>query len=405
MKNPCPITLQFILFFDHKEILPTRILVLVHYSFGYLDTLHKCLQGVPLVKQTPAQYRAVILAGPHKTGSTSIQSNLFSWSKAGSLGHNWTWVTPNMTCVHENSAACQNPPWLLLPSQIPKAWNCVGTSFQKTVFQKIPYLCSKLITCYSGALKETVFAKKNVVFGYEQLANDVVRFKEKGGDELMHYIQKLVDILPSTFYTKDDITVIITYRAPRIDQLTSSWKHRRDINRVYHGTALTFRSFLSSRFIGLGELYAWDSLRAATVIAQEFGFKVVVLDTSGIQLMGYDISNVVACEILGAPCNRQSKTLELGGNLSMPIKLNVREDEKKLNDLTVNEKMAIELIMQKLDCNSARLIFEHPRILVIYPYLLNQTRHACSANHTYYTHEEAAQDIKSAVTFEAQTLK
>jgi hypothetical protein len=162
---------------------------------------------------------------------------------------------------------------------------------------------------------------------------------------------------------------------------------------------------LSSRFIGLGELYAWDSLRAATVIAQEFGFKVVVLDTSGIQLMGYDISNVVACEILGAPCNRQSKTLELGGNLSMPIKLNVREDEKKLNDLTVNEKMAIELIMQKLDCNSARLIFEHPRILVIYPYLLNQTRHACSANHTYYTHEEAAQDIKSAVTFEAQTLK
>jgi hypothetical protein len=47
--------------------------------------------------------------------------------------------------------------------------------------------------------------------------------------------------------------------------------------------------------------------------------------------MGYDISNVVACEILGAPCNRQSKSVELGGNLSMPIKLNVREDEKNLN--------------------------------------------------------------------------
>jgi len=77
-----------------------------------------------LVNQTPAQYRAVILAGPHKTGSSSIQSNLYSWSKAGSLGHNWTWVTPNMTCVHEHSAACQNPRWLSLPTQIPKAWNC-----------------------------------------------------------------------------------------------------------------------------------------------------------------------------------------------------------------------------------------------------------------------------------------
>jgi len=78
---------------------------------------------------------------------------------------------------------------------------------------------------------------------------------------------------------------------------------------------------LSRRYIGENTVYALDSFRAATVIAQEFGFKVVVLDTSGIQLMGYDISNVVACEILGAPCNRQSKTLELGGNLSMPIKL------------------------------------------------------------------------------------
>jgi hypothetical protein len=311
-----------------------------------------------------------------------------------------------MTCVHEHSAACQNPRWLSLPTQIPKAWNCAGICLHNETFEKIPNLCSKLITCYSGALKETVFAKKNVVFGYERFATDVVRLKEKGREqEQLHYIQKIVDILPSNFLTKDDITVIITYRAPRIDQLTSSWKHQRDIERVYNGTALTFRSFLSRRFIGEATVYAWDSLRAATVIAQEFGLKVVVLDTSGIRLMGYDISNVVACEVIGAPCNRQNMSLELGGNLSTPIKLNVREDEKKLNDLTEDEKMAIELIMQKLDCNSVHLIFEHPRIQVIYPYLLNQTRHACSADHTYYTHEEAAQDIESVVTPEAQTLK
>jgi hypothetical protein len=256
------------------------------------------------------------------------------------------------------------------------------------------------MTCYSSALEETVVAKKNVVFGFERFASDVVRLKEKGEEhEQLHYIQKIVDILPSTFLTKDDITVVITYRAPRIDQLTSSWKHSRDIEKVYHGTALTFRSFLSSRqFFGALAVYSWDPLRAATVIAQDFGLKVVVLDTSGIQLMGHDISNIIACEILGAPCNPKSMSGELGGHLSTPIKLNVREDNKNLNDLTKDEKMAIELIMQKLDCNSARLIFEHPRIQVIYPYLLNQTRHSCSANHSYYTHEEALQDIRSAVT-------
>jgi hypothetical protein len=355
-----------------------------------------------LVNQAPAQYRAVILAGPHKTGSSSIQSNIYSWSKAGSLGHDWTWVMPNMTCVHEHSAACHSPDWLSLPGQIHKVWNCAGMCLHRETYEKIYNLCSKLMTCYSSALEENAVAKKNVVFGYEGFASDVVNLKERGGEnELLHYIQKYVDILPSTFLTKDDITVVITYRAPRIDQLASNWKHARDTEKVYHGAALTFRSFLSSiRFFET----PWDPLLAATVIAQDFGLKVVVLDTSGIQLMGYDISNVIACEILGAPCYPQNMSLELGGNLSTPIKLNVRQDDKNLNDLTVDEKMAIKLILQKVDCNSAHLIFEHPRIQVIYPYLLNQTRHSCSANHTHYTHEEAFQDIRSAVTPKTQTL-
>jgi hypothetical protein len=113
-----------------------------------------------LVNQAPAQYRAVILAGPHKTGSSSIQSNIYSWSKAGSLGHDWTWVTPNMTCVHEHSAACRNQRWLSLPDQIHKVWNCAGMCLYRETYRKIPYLCSKLMTCYSSALEENVVAKK-----------------------------------------------------------------------------------------------------------------------------------------------------------------------------------------------------------------------------------------------------
>jgi hypothetical protein len=268
--------------------------------------------------------------------------------------------------------------------------------------KKISNLCSSLMTCYSGSLGKAFFANKHVVFGYERFAFDVVHLKEIGEDhDPLQYIQKILDILPSTFVTKDDITVVITYRAPRIDQVTSTWKHQRDIEKSYYGTALTFRSFLSSRFFST---YNLDSLRAAKVIAEEFGLNVVILDTSGIQSMGYDISNVVACDILGSPCNRNSMSIELFGNTSMPIKTNVRKDDKNLNDLTLEEKLNIELILQKLDCNSAHFIFQHPKIHVIYPNLLNQTRHSCSTNHTYYTHEKALQDIRSAVT-PKQTIK
>jgi len=194
----------------------------------------------------------------------------------------------------------------------------------------------------------------------------------------------------------DQITVVITYRAPRIDQLTSGWKHNRDIAKAYNNTALTFRSFLFKNVAGI--VFALDALHAAALIAQDFGLQVVILDTSGVQLMRYDINNIVACEILGAPCNRQNMSLDLGAKASAPIKVNVREDDKNLNDLTIDEKMTIGLILQKLDCNSARVIFDHPKIHILYPYLLNHTLHSCSANHTYYTHEEALRDIQSAVT-------
>jgi hypothetical protein len=344
--------------------------------------------------------RAVILAGPHKAASSSIQSNLYSWSKIGSLGQDWSWVTPNMTCVHEHSAACQNPVWLLLPQQIHKVWNCAGICLHNETLNKISNLCSGLLSCYSDALRETVLAKKNTVFGYEGFVHDVAQIKETGkAHEKLHYIQKIVDTLPSTFLTKDDITVVITYRVPRIDQVTSSWKHQRDIEKAYHGTPLSFRSFLSSK---LFETYKFDSLGVAKVIAEEFGLNVVVLDTSGVQLMGYDISYVVACKVLGSPCHPNNMTLEIGGNASAAFKANVREDDKILNDLTSEEKLTIESILQKLDCNSAHLIFQHPKIQVIYPYLLNQTHHSCSMNHTYYSHEQALQDIQSAISPEAQ---
>jgi hypothetical protein len=45
----------------------------------------------------------VILAGPGKTASTSIQFNLYKWSESGWLGHDWAWMQPNLTCLREQS--------------------------------------------------------------------------------------------------------------------------------------------------------------------------------------------------------------------------------------------------------------------------------------------------------------
>lgn len=65
-----------------------------------------------------------------------------------------------MTCVHECSAACQNPVWLSVPAQTHKVWNCAGMCPHNETLNKISILFLRLLLCYSDALKETVLAKR-----------------------------------------------------------------------------------------------------------------------------------------------------------------------------------------------------------------------------------------------------
>jgi len=206
------------------------------------------------------------------------------------------------------------------------------------------------------------------------------------------YVQSFMDLLSPIIQHKDEVTIVVTYRAPKMDHVTSTWKQYLS---AYNAT-LSFREFLTSDLVleNMKWLNSLDSLYAAKVLAVDNDINVVLMDSSGTQKRGYDISNVAACQILGLPCHIETMTPIFGGNVSMQ---NVRPKNASMDDLTLEEKSQIESILQKLDCNSIHFLFDHPRVRILHPYLLQETRNLCE-NKAIYSHADVIKDIRWVVS-------
>jgi len=340
----------------------------------------------------------VILAGPGKTASTSIQYNLYTWSERGWLGNDWSWMNPNITCLQEQYPMyC--PPFAYVLVHNPwywKAWGCLSTClFDSLETKNGTEQCTDVKSCHTESPSRQHSSTNHpskLVFGSEWIATLFVDLLVKGKNTSF-FLQGFVDtLLPSP--AKDEITFLITYRSPKLDHLISYWK-QINFNRK---NQTSFRSMLL-----LGDTYlpVIDPLYAAKVLATRHGFNVIVIDMSGVKAKGWDISCVVACQILeSVPCHGNNMTLGLGGNESIPhvqnVKSHVMED---IIDLTRDEKLQIASTLEKLDCNSVNDIFHHPRIQLLHPYDLKHTLRSCGGrNPPFYTHEQLKKDLQSLVS-------
>jgi hypothetical protein len=253
--------------------------------------------------------------------------------------------------------------------------------------------CTHVKSCYAESLQrqQQNNHETKLIFGSEWITTYLVDLSVKGRDTSF-FIQGFLDTLPSSA-TKDEITFVVTYRSPKIDHLRSLWKQ------------LTFKlknqpSFRSSLLLGNINVTIVDPLYAAKEIATRHGFNVVVIDMSGVQAKGLDISSVVACQMLqSVPCHANNMTLLLGGYESIAHIKNVKSHlMEELNDLTINETLQIADALQKMDCNSVHDVFYHPKIQLLYPYDINHTLHSCRKNQPFYSHEQLKKDLQSIVS-------
>ena len=325
-------------------------------------------------EETKAQQRVCILAGPHKTGTSSIQTNLYRWSRETIKFDDakfqplakpiirWIWPVPTKIAEVENSDA---KAWGWTPSK-------VFYPMMEVLRDSKDYVNSEraLYKKYSGEeilgmYKETIGSYWNqgydVAFGTE--AMDVI-VKVPEGASIVRNIS--MHILPDSI-GGDQVTVVVVYRSPKIKHLISMW--HQNCNKPTSENK--FHQWITGTDNTFGSL---DSLGMVDMFLKETDWKVALIDLDGVGRDGYDISNFVACVVLGEVCT--GKRLK-GLNGGDPVVTNVRGDKRPPNvpNRTLDE---MESILQTYDCNYPNILGgKYERLEIFYPDSMLKILSAC----------------------------
>lgn len=130
-------------------------------------------------------------------------------------------------------------------------------------------------------------SNKNLIMGSEEI--DSLNYAQIG---------ELLSVMPPDY--ESATTIVVTYRSPRLGQLVSIWKQITQVSEDFH--SLSFKDFiLDNRF---NNIDAIDTMRLVkTFLDREEGFDVVLIDLVGMKEEGLHMYQVVACELMGEPCD------------------------------------------------------------------------------------------------------
>ena len=225
-----------------------------------------------------------------------------------------------------------------------------------------------LLDSYRDEFKKAWILGYNLIIGSE--AFDNVLKDEHDGVEI---IDRFIHLLPWNYkqnkidMTKNDkITVVVTYRAPRFKHLLSLWKEKRKNGQRFKKWIITTRSKLGSI----------DSLGVAEIFLKK-GLNVVIADIGGITNAGYDISNIIACDILNATCTKEKHVIGSDPPLFMNTKSNLTGN-LGIDDYHLD---LIDEAIRKYDCKYANMIQKYERsgqLRLIYPTELRKVMDSCN---------------------------
>jgi len=336
----------------------------VNYNNSFLELTNYD----PLIKkEIPKEGQRVVLhVGPHKTGSTSVQASMIKWTDPSSnVKSNQLICSPKNTHpLRKTSHACGANSKALLdtwkwPAPKKNGWSKNAKSFSELVkvlsnieSKHWPLNSEETFALYRTQIFNNWSAGKNLFISAE-LFDSVTIHK--------HLIANLMNFMAPAISVQD-ITVVVVYRAPRIENLLSLWH--------MWGAYQTFNDYIIQ---GARNLSVIDSLG----ITNEFlakGFKVDLIDTSGLSSQGYDLSNVVACDILKVQCNL-NKTI-IGVGEEKPVIKNKKRASQSLN-VTTEQLRMIDDAIKRFDCIYEGILL-HVNVTLHYPDLLLKNNFECS---------------------------
>jgi hypothetical protein len=326
------------------------------------------------------QPKVVILAGPHKTGSTSAQECMVDWTATHEYMPLWSWPAPSdddlVAANMRPFAPSKNfAPFFGVLSEQPSF--VVNENFHE--FNRC-----KMFDLYRSRMLEAWEDGKNIVYGSEEMDWMVSDTHPKSVTEEIR--RGALEILPWRSHqhgrrlASEDIEVVINYRSPRYDHLLSVWKEimageefaANNTNialeeRMIHQRASeqTFRDFLS----GSGRVYYF--IANSLLLAHRFlevGIKTTVVDLSGVVSKGQStLCHAVACEVMQANCTSEGRLAEVvkglahnQSDISQHL-LNSRVRKEELVGLTPQEIQSINNIISEYDCGLRESLLEYAK--------------------------------------------
>lgn len=277
--------------------------------------------------------RLVLFAGPHKSASSAVESFFHRYAKKEPLLDNWLWPVNGSKGLAGLTVDPSNGKIRKFERTISQAWS----------------------------------TGQNIVIGAEGLDWFLPPLQSK---KIPRNGRKAVDLLLN-WTTKEHAVLVVNYRSPRFEHLESLWHQRRQYLRPVIGQKdkaefehLKGRSF-TEWFCDQNEITSttWEDI---AVQSNPLGLvdsllkknlSVAVVDMSGVTRDGLDTPHVIACEVLGVPC-------ENGWVRGVVKKSYIKNKKSGSADLSARQREGVETILRMRDC-SYQSLENNPRFWII----------------------------------------
>ncbi|KAI2492664.1 hypothetical protein MHU86_21904 [Fragilaria crotonensis] len=164
--------------------------------------------------------RVVILAGPHKTGTTGVQQCLVDWTIKAQLLDRWLWALPPVSEMTELKLQPLGPEKRFAP--------LLAVLRKETIFRTGPVEEDSAVALYRKHTTKAWNEERSIVIGAE--AMDFIVSDRHDGD---HILEGVLSVLPWNQrqpLTYTDVQVVVSYRTPRTSHLKSLWHEHGYLN-------------------------------------------------------------------------------------------------------------------------------------------------------------------------------
>jgi len=275
------------------------------------------------------------------------------------------------------------PPELIEIFQLEQPKNFAALMFALTgqeshaYFNK-PVTSQSMVGIFAGEVKRQWDSGSSIMLGSEEV--DWVVNDQLDGPAIL---SKVLSILPPGY--KAFTTVVINYRAPRINHLLSLWKEVGVVKQQ------TFYQFVFDPATIL-QLHAFDPLPLVKVFLER-GLKVKLIDLSGVAKQELKSYQILACDIMEVPCDANKNPVFVEERIKTRpdiMKLLTKDFNVRVNgELNVTDGQLGQIAeqLQLYDCNFKNLA-SHQHLTVLYDHDFGANMKKCPHNNTPMSQRE-----------------